>query len=633
MNNNYIKKTELININSLYFLYNYKDVPQDDKTILKKILKNIESGFLNINYQYLNDKKNNKLGFLYAIDNGLQNLTDKSRDFMCKDLYYLIDISDSLIFILIDWTTKNKLHNDKLKYFNKKNMDKSFILSILYGNIIDIDSTTFIESLINEVNNIAKWAWDNHTEYRSMTIDYLDKKRESHKKKKTMLLYNILCTITNSIILQIDSFLTSKGRSIDTFIFDKVLIRKLPGELLYPTELVLECENNIKEMFGIDIALNISEMISDYNNPHKHNIVPYNVSVNPRYAAEKFKQLMGNNLVFSDNKLWIYDDKSEIYHADIALLNSKIVTYKDSLVFKQYNKKMDEKFYDYYGDLDKRRNMIKILPEICYNVPEFFKDKSHIMGDGKLLLRKKCGYSYAVTRYDDNNMPDFTRVKLGYFKNIKIEREIYNNYSRILTPICVLYILPTVDAELAEKIVHHALDKVRIDPHHEIFNLKNDLNIYYDTVNMIKIMDKNSGKEMPWRTNVSYKYWQVAIDAAKIGRNKIKEYEKKVESTKHKKTKLEIKNNKKNVHDDINQSLLNTFYKYYERTVSCNDSKVHISHITDIINKYSGISKKNENEIKEILKSVDIAQKKTTMRLNGNPVRGWYIGYKLKEKL
>lgn len=84
------------------------------------------------------------------------------------------------------------------------------------------------------------------------------------------------------------------------------------------------------------------------------------------------------------------------------------------------------------------------------------------------------GYCYFVTRLLNNGKPDLSRTKGGYTEELMIEEFIYKNYSRILTPIYVLDIIPTSNASLTEKLFFHTLNKYRVDEKHEIFDLESD---------------------------------------------------------------------------------------------------------------------------------------------------------------
>lgn len=120
-----------------------------------------------------------------------------------------------------------------------------------------------------------------------------------------------------------------------------------------------------------------------------------------------------------------------------------------------------------------------------------------------------CGYCYFVTRLLNDGKPDLSRVKGGYSEELMIEEFIYKNYSRILTPIYVLDIIPASNASLTEKLFFHTLNKYRVDEKHEIFDLESDES--RDMLERTKEIQYNidilSGLPFPPVREISYKKW------------------------------------------------------------------------------------------------------------------------------
>ncbi len=74
-----------------------------------------------------------------------------------------------------------------------------------------------------------------------------------------------------------------------------------------------------------------------------------------------------------------------------------------------------------------------------------------------------------------------------------------------------------------ETIMHSALNKWRINPRHEIFNLSSQeaYSVYIEVKEYIKRLIELCGKQMPIERPINYDYWKLAKEAAKKGKRKI----------------------------------------------------------------------------------------------------------------
>jgi hypothetical protein len=87
------------------------------------------------------------------------------------------------------------------------------------------------------------------------------------------------------------------------------------------------------------------------------------------------------------------------------------------------------------------------------------------------------GYCYFVTSFSPNNSPYLHRVKIGFFSGNDLEHRIKSNYSKLLIPVCLYDYIPSHNARWAETTVHIALDRWRIHPKREMFDLSSDISL------------------------------------------------------------------------------------------------------------------------------------------------------------
>ena len=152
---------------------------------------------------------------------------------------------------------------------------------------------------------------------------------------------------------------------------------------------------------------------------------------------------------------------------------------------------------------------------------------------------KGPGYCYAATYWNKYNKPELSHVKIGYFTTKEIEQAIYNNYSRILSPLCVILIIPCFDASLGETIIHRGLESVRRDPKHEIFDLSEKIDSFFQIADMIIKLNFINGKSLDLKYNIDWQKWAYEKKLLKIERKLDFVY-------KQKDSKKNIKNNNNN---------------------------------------------------------------------------------------
>lgn len=228
---NAIVKIENINIKILHSLYKCEDVPKEDRIKLKNIKNAVKKNDLEVTYCHSDDKKENKLGRMYARGSSIQKLSRKTRNHLCHENYWDLDIVNSHPTILLHICKINNWKCEQLEYYVKnrdlilkqiskfyfgvydeenKNKSKELMLRLMYGgyeftwrkeNIDDIKDFNrilrFVKDFEKEIKDICDKGWEKYNEYKQITLDILDKKRESHKKKKTSLLSHVLSTEEN----------------------------------------------------------------------------------------------------------------------------------------------------------------------------------------------------------------------------------------------------------------------------------------------------------------------------------------------------------------------------------------------------------------------------------------------------
>ncbi len=162
------------------------------------------------------------------------------------------------------------------------------------------------------------------------------------------------------VLQQLDAFFTSKDRSMDVLIYDGGLIRKLAGEIDFPSVLLREAEQTILDKTGYQVRLVVKKLQHTFDFEEREQLLPSNVLVNDEYAAKTFVKLVDERLRKVDGSLWVKTSDG-IWSCSPESLRGLISEYSSKLVFKQAGA-IKVNIFDYGGNEDKIPKMIKQIP-------------------------------------------------------------------------------------------------------------------------------------------------------------------------------------------------------------------------------------------------------------------------------
>ena len=255
-----IQKTEVIDLKALKWLItNYKNLPidrpanqslnqleyqkYDDLDTLKRILHNCrKNGTLKTEYKQSGNK--NRGRFYVRRGVGLSALMREFRAVLARDSYYDVDIVNCDPTLLAQFCDKNipdtpitqlknyvknrgALLNELMTQYNLSRTDaKQLILTISKGGY----------SQYKQLDGKPQWLVDLKYEFKTvgkaLMAKYPDDKKYIQMKKPKQycvwgsLLSLLIQDVENDVIQHLDRYLSSRGYSVDTLIFDGVLVRK-----------------------------------------------------------------------------------------------------------------------------------------------------------------------------------------------------------------------------------------------------------------------------------------------------------------------------------------------------------------------------------------------------------------------
>ena len=366
-----------------------------------------------------------KLGRLYPQNGiGLQGFPSAIRAPLLKKYYYDCDIENAHYNLVLKvakdrgivHTAVEKYCKNREEELNKLSKDrklaKNSYLKVAYGGNIKLYSnhyedcgmpegnTDLLREVEKEMKNIAEVLYNAHPEFHKLV------KKEPNPHFS--LLAHLLQTEERKCLMTMDAYLISKGRSMDILIHDGGCVRKLPDEVVFPQELLNGMMEAFKKQLDYDVKIILKPFVCDFV-PPEVKILPNDVLVNDVYASQKFIELMGDDILLSNNRVYLFDANTGIWTDAESVLRSKIVGMKTALVFRQLNGLGVVIPYDYSGNLKSIDKLVKVLPSV---LEELFPEKCNddFLEDGKKKAMNKLLFKNGIYDFTTNTLGGYDRT-------------------------------------------------------------------------------------------------------------------------------------------------------------------------------------------------------------------------------
>jgi len=346
-----------------------------------------------------------QIGRLYAKDGqGIQAFPFDIRNPLCAERYFDVDFDNCHYRLMSElckrWEQKhesvdvyiNTREESLKKVSSNRGVAKVAFLKVAYGGQMDLcydnfkedgimpegDKTLLVDITV-EIANIITYLKGKFPAIHKFAIKKAKQKKPPGNPDFTLLAL-VLQTEERKCILALDEYLQSKGRSVDVLIHDGCYVRKLPGEVVFPDDIINGAEEYVFQKTGFRIPTKVKPIEHNYAAPtsDKSLILPADVLANDDFAAKRFYALAKEFLGKQNGAVYAFDKTDGLWKDDLSHL---VHQYRDKLVWKQYTL-TGQNVIDYGGNVRHRNEMLKLLPN--YVEEKSFSAKSAI---GKLLFK------------------------------------------------------------------------------------------------------------------------------------------------------------------------------------------------------------------------------------------------------
>lgn len=352
-------------------------------------------------YNYGKGCEKEMLGRFYTKD-GLQGFPTDIRNPLLEKYYWDIDMENCHYHLVHKIADDMGMKTEAIqKYIKNRDAElkkvspddrraaKTAFLKVAYGGNVSLYKNDYTDcklpkdadlTLLNliaaEMNAIAEMFWVKYPQHHA--------KMKKKTNPKFSLMSIMLQTEERKCLMEIDAFMKSKNRDVDIYIHDGCEIRKLEGELEFPKQLMRDAEAHVLKKLGYNIKLVNKPMTHNFEPPDSPNSieVPSSVIVNDAFAAKKFAEYMGDNIIMDNNEIWVFEQG--LWSNDPSTLRRAATESGSSLVFSQ-QAALGVKLFDYSGSVNYTKNMIVKLPDVLPSHNGWFDQRVH-SDIGKLLF-------------------------------------------------------------------------------------------------------------------------------------------------------------------------------------------------------------------------------------------------------
>jgi len=275
------------------------------------------------------------------------------------------------------------------KVSSHRGVAKVAFLKVAYGGNIKLASdfynddgiapdgdTTLLKEIEAEIKHIVEYCWKENKDLHRMCAN------KPHPKFSCFSY--VLQTEETKCLLAVVDFMAKNGREVGVLIHDGCCIRKKGDETAFPPELLRKAEMYVRETVGFPIVLAIKPWTHEFKKEEEDNLVPAGIVVDDAFAARKFCDLMGDNLIMDSGSIWVFNEEIGMWSEEKSALERVVTSLNGKLVFRQLGP-MGVKVYDYSGCVEKRNSLLKMLPSIAIQRDGYMRERCN-SDIGKLLF-------------------------------------------------------------------------------------------------------------------------------------------------------------------------------------------------------------------------------------------------------
>lgn len=366
-------KTEIFDVDMANQLLNGTSISKEEQMKLKAYVRRRENGrYVSVMYSLGAKVKSEMIGRLVVAKGsvGLQNMPRDIRSALTKQYYWDIDMKNAQPTLLLQFAKQRGWECSYLEQFVQKRDEILKQTQEELGCNRDEAKQRFIQLFFGSsyIDGLPSWISNNlYPELckikGNIYSSHLDLAKKLKKDSNSVMSY-VLQTIERNCLLSIDRACAIRSRHMDVYIHDGGLIRKLEDEKEFPTQLLRELEFAVYKDTGYKVSLIQKPIETSFVREESSlNIYSENTVIDDLFASRIFLELNKNDIIYSQNNIYVFNQATGIWSDDEGELNRKIVECGESLIFRKQTA-VGLAIYNYSGIVKNCENLKKMLPSI-----------------------------------------------------------------------------------------------------------------------------------------------------------------------------------------------------------------------------------------------------------------------------
>jgi hypothetical protein len=368
-----ITKTEVFDADAYNTIMRCESASKIEKDKLKKYHKHRFNGnHVKCSYNFGKDWRKEQVGVI--VSNGLSSFDREIRAFLARRYYFDVDMANSQPVLLVELCKRNGWKCDTLEHYVKmrkevfdslmteleipKREAKDTCIECCFGSKQWLmKENEFLKALTLEMMVIT----ENHAILHPHLVKRCEKLKKSRPKSAALAIY--VQDEQRKCLMAIDAYLKTQDRDMDVLIHDGGLVRKLANEEQFPEELLRGAEEAVLGKLKYAIRLEVKPLESTFNDIiiSKRNKVAPEILVNDAYAAKRFVELLGENIILDKSQgRFLFDETTGLWTQDETTLKRWLNKFSWELTFYQ-DTLVGEVARDYAGS---ERNICAMMKNI-----------------------------------------------------------------------------------------------------------------------------------------------------------------------------------------------------------------------------------------------------------------------------
>ena len=340
-----VVKSEQFDISAYQKLSCSDKVTKVEKALLRRYAKRKYNGNLrDVQYDFGTNWRTLGVGRLYAEGKiGLQGFSREVRSALAQKYYWDIDVVGAQPTLCITIAKNANIPVPALEKFvsNRESIlkiicdkqgltrdeAKEITSSVLMGKWSDADD--ILPSVHSELLLIQQYVTKEKPTWAQKAI-----KDNKYNPKATVLSF-YLQEQERLVLKALEAFLLSKGRTLDVYIHDGGLMRRLDGEIEPPLELLVPASDYVFLMTGYRVQFQFKPLVHSFEFLDNEVYIDASVKVNDRYGAKRLVELGGDSILRVGSTVYVIDPDTERWTSNEDSIRLFISSFADQLLFKQ----------------------------------------------------------------------------------------------------------------------------------------------------------------------------------------------------------------------------------------------------------------------------------------------------------